>query len=68
MVCYRPGISRGCVHYLSHVAQEMTKPIFVTHMGRYIHNLLFKSCSFAPQCLRKTEKSAADPLIIYIIY
>ena len=29
----------------------------------YIYNLLYKSCSFAPQRLRKTEKSAVYPPI-----
>ena len=27
----------------------------------YIYNLLFKSCRFAPLCLRKTVKSTVDP-------
>jgi hypothetical protein len=34
--------------------------------GIMIYNLLFKSCRFAPQCLRKTESQQSTRLLIYI--
>ena len=37
--------------------------IFAVVVGlfQYIHNLLFKSCSAAPPCLRNSEESTVNP-------
>jgi hypothetical protein len=34
----------------------------------FIYNLLFKSCRFAPQCLRKTESQQSTRQLFYINY
>jgi hypothetical protein len=37
-----------------------------THLLLYIYNLLFKSCRFAPQCLRKTKSQQSTCRLFYI--